>query len=537
MSSVDDVLTKLGPWHFWIILFVLIRGFPAAYHAMANTFMAPTLDHWCARPPDLVNWTTEQWRTYGIPQGGEDEGALAPRHCMMYVVEDVDGVLSVSNSTTVNCAAWEYDLGEYVHTLTNQFDLVCNRVWLRAASQSFFMAGIMLGSFVFAHIADWYGRRCALGFMTPLPFIAGCCTAFSTSFLMYNIGRLVASFAIGGIYNTSITYITECLGVKHRSVGTFVVGTGWTSGLLTLVAFAWYLRNWFHLQIAISLFALFVTALWLFIPESPRWLLATGKYEKAISTLEDAVRRNNIQGVSVNCIVSEYKESKAQEKQQPKPSFIDLFTPLALCRTTIVVCLLQAGTTLFYYNLTYSSILLGDNPYLSFAVVAAMEYPSRIASALIITYVRRRVAYMLTFALAGVCSAAAIFVPDDLWWLQLCFATVAKLGISCGHTVVIVQISELYPTTIRTLAMGFSISVSRTGAILAPFTKELGVIFHAWVPIAVDTGVAGFMLLLALTLPETFNTELPDTVQDLHLGKTKQRNSISKETEALKARS
>ncbi|KAH9372195.1 hypothetical protein HPB48_019224 [Haemaphysalis longicornis] len=44
---------------------------------------------------------------------------------------------------------------------------------------------------------------------------------------------------------------------------------------------------------------------------------------------------------------------------------------------------------------------------------------------------------------------------------------------SCASSVTFVQISELYPTQVRTLANGWSITTSRVGAILAPFTKEL----------------------------------------------------------------
>ncbi|KAM7304393.1 organic cation transporter protein isoform X2, partial [Ixodes scapularis] len=68
MDSLDDILVHLGSWHYPIIAFCFLRGFPAAYHAMAPTFIAPTLDHWCARPPELANWTAEQWISDGIPQ-------------------------------------------------------------------------------------------------------------------------------------------------------------------------------------------------------------------------------------------------------------------------------------------------------------------------------------------------------------------------------------------------------------------------------------------------------------------------------------
>ncbi|XP_064459081.1 organic cation transporter protein-like [Ornithodoros turicata] len=518
MTSTDDILTTFGPWHFWIFAFVLIRGVPSAYFSMGITFMAPSIDHWCAKPKSLGNWTTEEWRAYGIPHEDAGEGALAPSHCNMYLVEDINGSVILLKNTTVPCSSWEYDVGNYIHTLTNQFDLVCNRVWLRAASQSFYMAGLMVGSFVFAHVSDWYGRKRAIAFMIPITVAAGFISAFSSSFMMYNIGRMLSSFALGGIYNTSYTYVIECVGAKHRAVGAFISGTGWTSGLLTLVAFAWYLRNWIHLQIAISLCMLVVGALWLGIPESPRWLLAAGKHEQARHILEDAAKKNKIQGVSVDNVIAEYQEKKAQENLTEKPTFVHLFGTAHLCRTTVVVCAVSIAHTMLYYNVTYASINLGTNPYLSFAIVAAMEYPSRILAVPLVKYMRRRRAYVLTFSLAAICSAAIAFVPKESWWLQLSLAVLGKLGISCGGTVQSVQVSELYPTRMRTLALGFSISTGRVGAILSPFTNELGIIFYPWVPRAVDAATGVILVLLSVTLPETLNIELPDTLKDIKTG-------------------
>lgn len=534
MTTIEDVLAHMGPWHYWTIMFCFLRGLPTAYHTMAPTFAAPSLDHWCAKPPLLDNWTTEEWRSYGIPLVDKGHGVLLPSQCEMYAVEEVNGAVRLSNHTITRCSKWEYDLGEHVHTLTNQFDLVCERVWLRAASQSFYMAGLMIGSFVYAHLSDWYGRKTALAFMIPLPIIVGCITAFSTSFLMYNIGRTVTSIGFGGLYNTSYTLLMECLAAKHRAVGIFLLGSGWTSGLLVLVAFAWFIRDWFYLQIAISLAVIFNGLLWFFIPESPRWLLATGKFDRGRDTLDDVIRRNKIKECSADSIVKEYREKKAGKNMSKKPTFIHLFRSSCVRRTSIIVCTMAVCNTLEYYNLTYSSILLGNNPYLSFSLMALTEYPTRIVSIFIIKYMRRRTAYVVMYSIGGICAAAVIFVPQELWWLQLSFSVLAKLGTSCGSSVCAVQLSEMYPTKIRTLATGFSITMSRVGAMIAPFTKELGVIFDVWVPRAVDVGVCVLLVLLGVSLPETFNLELPDTMDDIKRHRNKKHHSSCPEVEALR---
>ncbi|KAH6945070.1 hypothetical protein HPB50_007017 [Hyalomma asiaticum] len=285
MSTVDDILVRLGPWHYPLLVFCFFRGFPAAYYAMSLSFTAPSLPH-C--------------------------------HCDTYTVEVLgNGTVSILNDTTVPCASWEYDLGDNTKTMTSDFDLVCDRVWLRAASQSFYMAGLMVGNFVFSHLSDWYGRKRALVFMTPLPILASVVICLSSSFLMLNIGRFVASLGLGGILNTTYTLSMEVLSVRHRALGSFISTGGWTTGLLTLTGLAWLFRDWMIFQGAITVAAFGGVVNWFFLPESPRWLLAMGRYDEARKELERAVRKNKVTGVSVEAIIKEVKD-KVSLDRKPK---------------------------------------------------------------------------------------------------------------------------------------------------------------------------------------------------------------------------
>ncbi|XP_070384632.1 solute carrier family 22 member 13-like [Dermacentor albipictus] len=307
MAGTDDVFKKVGPWHYSVMAFCFLRGFPAAYHAMAPTFTAPNLKHWCARPSQLANWSTQQWLEEGVPWE-ERKGFLQPSQCEMYAYEEAPGgSLKIFNDSRMKCFTWEYDLSDQTYTLTNTFHLVCDRVWLRAASQSVYMTGIMIGNTVFSHLSDWYGRRQSLVFMMPLPIIAGLLTTFASSFWLYNIGRLIASIGIGGIQNTTFTIAMEVLSTRHRALGMLVASGGWTTGLVTLTGIAWLIRDWQHLQVVISLVYLGNFFIWLFMPESPLWLLASKRYKKAEIILKQATTRNKVADVDINEIIKSYK--------------------------------------------------------------------------------------------------------------------------------------------------------------------------------------------------------------------------------------
>ncbi|XP_064457471.1 solute carrier family 22 member 12-like [Ornithodoros turicata] len=91
----------------------------------------------------------------------------------------------------------------------------------------------------------------------------------------------------------------------------------------------------------------------------------------------------------------------------------------------------------------------------------------------------------------------------------------------------------MYPTQIRTLAMGLYVTISRIGAMTAPFTKELGVIFDAWVPRAVDSSACALLVLLGMCLPETLNLEFPDTIEDVKQRSVRKHQSSPSETDPL----
>ena len=62
--------------------------------------------------------------------------------------------------------------------------------------------------------------------------------------------------------------------------------------LLGLVAMQ--LRDWKIYQIAISAPLFSLLLIFLVLPESPRWLISTGRYEKAKETIEKAAKMNKV---------------------------------------------------------------------------------------------------------------------------------------------------------------------------------------------------------------------------------------------------
>ena len=148
----------------------------------------------------------------------------------------------------------------------------------------------------------------------------------------------------------------------------------------------------------------------------------------------------------------------------------------------------------------------------------------------------RRPVLVFSMSLTAAMSAAALAVPAT-WGHQVtvALATVAKFGASAAWSILVLQVTELFPTPIRNTAMGACSLSSRLGGVLAPVVTNLEPelwwvspstiqvfisIQSNWVSIpryvpwllfAISSLVAG---VAGLFLPETVGRKLPETVED-----------------------
>ena len=56
-----------GLWQRRIFIIIFFLHVPCASHVFSMAFLAPNLDHWCARPPEARNLSVEQWRNLAMP--------------------------------------------------------------------------------------------------------------------------------------------------------------------------------------------------------------------------------------------------------------------------------------------------------------------------------------------------------------------------------------------------------------------------------------------------------------------------------------
>lgn len=90
----------------------------------------------------------------------------------------------------------------------------------------------------------------------------------------------------------------ELVGPKDRVIVTILINIAYSLSLVTLSIIVWAVRDWQWMALATTLPFLTLFFHWWLLPESPRWLLAQGRYKEAEHTLLKMARyvihRSNI---------------------------------------------------------------------------------------------------------------------------------------------------------------------------------------------------------------------------------------------------
>lgn len=82
----------------------------------------------------------------------------------------------------------------------------------------------------------------------------------------------------------------ELVGARHRTVVTILVNISYSLALIALSILVWYIRDWRTLALATALPFFGYFLFWWFLPESPRWLLAQGRFREAEEILKQIAK-------------------------------------------------------------------------------------------------------------------------------------------------------------------------------------------------------------------------------------------------------
>jgi len=380
--------------------------------------------------------------------------------------------------------------------------------------------GLFIGTIGFSWLADRFGRRSIFTFSLVWYSIGTLIMAFQDTALSVNTWRLIASIGIGVELVNIDTYLSELVPQARRGTA-FAFSQTISFIAVPVVALLAYLLipttilgwdGWRWIVAIGSVGAIFIWWIRLGLPESPRWLAQRGRTAEAeaiVKMMEDKVRAETGRELPP-------PRTLAGEAEQQQGAWIEMWQGPYLGRTIMMVAynLLQ---TIGYYgfaswvptlliaaghtttqSLLYTSIIAVANP---FGPALGLVFADK---------VQRK------WQVAGAALAIAIF---GLVFSQQTTATgivIAGILVTLSNNVLSFSFhayqAELYPTRIRSQAVGFVYSWSRFSTIFSGFLIAfmLGQYGVTGVFVFIATAMILVFLIISIFGPSTTGRRLEE---------------------------
>ncbi|NXI33332.1 S226A protein, partial [Sterrhoptilus dennistouni] len=436
--------------------------------------------------------------------------------CLRYVASPPANVTDGPRATEPCHDGWDYDRSVYVSTIVTEWDLVCGYRQLRQMAQSIYMAGVLVGALVLGGLSDRFGRKAMLMWSYLQLGVMGTCTAFAPNYASYCVFRFAGGMALSGFGLSIACLVVEWIPTPYRAITVAITGFAYTLGQIILAGVAYAVPHWRWLQLSVSLpFFVFLLYSW-WLAESARWLVLSGKAERAVKVLQRVATFNNRKEEGEKITVEMLKSNMKEELAALKSSY----TVSDLVRTPVIrhiffcLSIVWFSTSFAYYGLAMDLQNFEFDIYVVQLIFGAVDIPAKLMSILTITYVGRRFTQAAALILAGLAILANILVPRDLRTLRTALAVFGKGCLAASFNCVFLYTGELYPTVIRQTGMGMANTMSRLGSIMAPLVKMVGELFPA-LPFLIYGAAPVVSGLVAAFLPETRNTALPETVEEV----------------------
>ncbi|KAF0313715.1 Solute carrier family 22 member 3 [Amphibalanus amphitrite] len=472
---------------------------------------------------------------------------------------------------------WEFDHSFYQWTIQEHFGLVCEYEYLLTPIKSSYMVGVMLGALLGGMASDSmyekgervtlnsilmkvtseldltfsrsslrkillqngfryrkvnnrkllmerpFGRRpvilALLGTLLPLSLLV----ALSQTVMVFIVLRFLVAMAVVAEYTAIFVYCMEMVSGRWRIILGMLIQLPFSFGFMSLAGIGYALTDWQHLQVAISApIVVFFFYYWA-VPESPRWLLAAGKVDRATALIESIAEINGREFDPDIQLVPPHEGRR-------HVSVIELLRSPSVRYRTLNLWFNWTANVLVYYGLIFSFADVGDDIYLSTVLGGLVEVPAYLIGIGVCLLLGRRLPIAGTMLLAGGCLLATIAVPRGAFardWPLLLLTLMARFCITTSFGVLYVFSAEVFPTVLRNTGVSSSSTCGRIGAIVAPFVADMAKTYvHLPAVVLAVAALAGGLLILVL--PETTGHKLPDTLTEAkQLGSDTKNGAVS----------
>lgn len=351
------------------------------------------------------------------------------------------------------------------------------------------LIGAPPGAFISAYLSDSIGRKFTMLLLAPIVFFSFILIAFAKSIWLFIVARFFLGSVEGGIFTVLPIYLSEISDPEIRGFLASNIQVALIIGSL-LINIIGPFTSIFTSAIISAFIPLIHFVAFACIPESPYYYIKKMKFEDARKSLTIFRRRDDVSEELHELTIA----IRRQENERSKITY--LFTNRYYRKGALIFAILCATSKLsgknpllFYTTQIFQGIGDSLDPKIAVIVYTVLElFATVVAMSIIDKFGRRKLllfssvgcAVMLGFQ--GIYFVLKDFYPEyaeKLYWLSILalflYNIIVSLGLVLGP---VLLVSELFPTAIKSKALGvadtFSVTMGTIASQLFHFTGMYG---------------------------------------------------------------
>ncbi|XP_072020579.1 synaptic vesicle glycoprotein 2C-like isoform X2 [Amphiura filiformis] len=435
---------------------------------------------------------------------------------------------------------------------------------------SIIFVGMLVGSLLWGSLADIQGRRKVLIYSLSVNALFGLLSSFAQEFWLFLILRFFSGVGVGGSVPAIFSYFGEFQMRQRRGMMISIVATFWLAGNILTAGLAWAIipsnlgtdhdedsrfnyESWRVFVAFCTIPSATSVLTFLVLPESPKFLLETGRAEEALEVMRKVFVWNNMgtkldYPIAVLLPSSKSKTSTIDETKKRSiracctetgaeivtiiKANIKLFLPpltrVSVAMNVIIFCLAFGfyGLWMWFPQLfqeaetqgsvcvkSGANITKPDNStgpdtqiYTDAFYTSLANLPGNLITIILMDVVGRKAILCSSLVLSGV-GVFFIYLVKTRTQVLIMSCLFSGISVMAWNAISVLGV-EMYPTSIRGTALGFQSVSNRIGAIFGNLIFGALIDTNCAIPILTVAAMLAIGGIVTLTLPNTLKISL-----------------------------